>query len=226
MNTQIESQNAQNSELTPTQVQTHHHTPKHHRDVMHQLQNAGDYLTESAQLVIENLLEQAELSQWTIGDTLNLLDPSPDDIKMIADMTGKKPATLQSYLHTSRTWPDNIRWPLLYTEDGEPTVIKYSHLKTLNGIVNDPEYGLQTALDALKAAGDNFMTCAWLERYIAVNIRGNEPKPKTKLLRELTTSFRGNYASGLFQIMDNEGMFTPYKTYLVKVYEVEANNES
>lgn len=176
---------------------------------------------EAGTSLLSNLLHQEGLTWWTIGDILNRINPDKESLEKITkdSSIGKSLSSLKAYMYTSKTWDESVRWSLLYDDDGEQTNIKYGHLLALNSIVNDPEYGLEVALDALKVASADSHTIKWLERYIVVDIRGEQPKPKKRLVSEFE-AFTFISKGGEMAVL-TDGLELG-KQYVIKVYEYES----
>jgi hypothetical protein len=192
--------------------------PTHYTDIMTQIKSAGDFQPEAIENVIERLLSQAEMGQWLIGDVINLVGGESDHIERLAKMVGVQVATLESYARISAIWESDIRWDLLADYEW----IKYSHLKALAPIVNDTEFGFTVAIDAIKHASANLMTVKELRRYIAVTIRGNEPKTKWVKVFECDgykTNKDGSYPQIELSVLAEP--LERWKTYRIKFYEIE-----
>ncbi len=176
-------------------------------------------------ILVEKLLDQADLNAWTIGDLINLAGATPANIELFRKMTGAGKSTLENYAYTARTWTPENRWQYLYDESGEPTVVKYNHLSALNSIVNDPEYGFFVALDAINKLADGYMTISEFKRYIAVNIRKNKPKPKRVRIGECEGFFWiDDDGFGNIQLSEKIGDMQQEDNYIIQVYKEE--NES
>ncbi len=193
--------------------------PKQWTSIMAQIKNAGSYQPEAVEHVIDTLLSQSEMSQWVIGDILNMTSASDEHLERLAKMAGVQVKTLESYARTAETWTWDLRWELLDVHDW----IKYSHMKCLVPIANDPKFGLRIAIDAIYEASNNLMTIRELRRYIAVEIRGNKPKPKLKKVAKFKSDVRDyDYWGECISIPGDK--LEVGKTYLFEVYEVGSDS--
>ena len=187
---------------------------------------AQEDIVDGVLIMVEKLLGQADLNAWTIGDLINIAGATPANIELFRKMTGSAKSTLENYAYTARTWVNTheARWQYLYDESGEPTVVKYSHLSALNSIANDPEFGLAVAIDAINKLADGYMPILEFQRYIAVNIRKQEPKPKAVKIAEFKHDIREESYIGQYVGIPPRLKLEDGKTYLFKVYETESES--
>lgn len=195
--------------------------PSNYQAVMTQITNAGkDFQPEAIEQAIETLLNQNEMSQWIVGDVILLGGGHPDYIEQLAKLTGSSVSTLKGYAHVAETWGADIRWDIL----ADNPRVKYSHMKLLCTIVNDPQYGLARALKAIYDVSVDGITVKALQRYIAVKIRKNKPRPKLKQVAEFEAKIRRQGLSKFVLTIPAKMPVHLDETYQIVIYETESES--
>lgn len=186
--------------------------------IMEHLNTTEGDLTADVETVMESLLQAKNLTQWILGDAILRIGSSKLTREHFTKLSGESESAIKSYMTTCSSWKPETRWALIH-EYKDKYPLKFSMFKELNSLVNDPKYGLVEAERVLRHAGDNAFTIAELKRYIAVDVKGGEPKSKNELIEdyEFKPSEDGYIENIPLPVPVPVGMGSKYR---VKFYEV------
>lgn len=188
--------------------------PEQWQSIMQHLDVSDGNLTADVETILESLMEQQDLIRWIVGDTLLRVGKSDESIDYFTKVARCKPHTLSSHITTCKIWESETRWQLL----SDYPLLSYSLLKELNSTAR--RYGMDTAVEYAKRAGNEAWTVKELKRHLAIELNDNDPKPRHKELYELCATIRKIDGNTHLVIEGDLPDLETGEQFAVKIYEV------
>jgi hypothetical protein len=144
--------------------------PEQWQSIIAHLDSIQGDVTSDVETIIESISETQDISRWIIGDALRYVGTNSHNLDYFSKLARVEVSTLRSYLTTAKTFLPELRWSLL---EDYPS-LSFAIFKECNSVAS--EFGLDTAIDLLKRAGDNLYTVKELKFYIATELKKQDKK--------------------------------------------------